>query len=61
MNFLHLVVFEIYTPDKILYVKVSTASSKVKSRSHHDVPHLHPLTNVPTKNQLHFTISISEI
>ena len=25
---------------------------KVKSRSHHGVAHLHPLTNVPTKYQL---------
>ena len=25
---------------------------KVKSRSHHDVAHLHPLTNVPSKHQL---------
>ena len=25
---------------------------KVKSRSHHDVAHLHPLTNIPTKCQL---------
>ena len=25
---------------------------KVKSRSHHDVAHLHPPTNVPTKYQL---------
>ena len=25
---------------------------KVKSRSHHDAAHLHPLTNVPTKYQL---------
>ena len=25
---------------------------KVKSRSHHDVAHLHPLTNVPNKYQL---------
>ena len=25
---------------------------KVKSRSHHDVAHLQPLTNVPTKYQL---------
>ena len=24
----------------------------VKSRSHHDVAHLHPLTNVPTKYKL---------
>ena len=28
------------------------ARSKVKSRSHHDIAHLHPLTNVPTKYQL---------
>ena len=28
------------------------ATSKVKSRSDHDVAHLHPLTNVPTKYQL---------
>ena len=26
--------------------------SKVKSRSDHDIAHLHPLTNVPTKYQL---------
>ena len=26
--------------------------AKVKSRSHHDAAHLHPLTNVPTKYQL---------
>ena len=26
--------------------------SKVKSRSHHDIAHLHPLTNVPIKYQL---------
>ena len=28
------------------------ARSTVKSRSHHDVAHLHLLTNVPTKYQL---------
>ena len=28
------------------------ARSKVKSRLHHDIVHLHPLTNVPTKYQL---------
>ena len=34
------------------------ARSKVKSRSHHDVAHLHPLTNVPTKiNFLHLTVA----
>ena len=44
--------FPRYSPDKILQVKVTTARSKVKSRSHHDVADLHPLTNVPTKYQL---------
>ena len=33
--------------------QVTTTRSKVKSRSHHDVAHLHPLTNVPSKYQLH--------
>ena len=41
-----------HDPDKILCVKVTTARSKVKSWSHHDVALLHPLTNVPTKYQL---------
>ena len=44
--------FPRYSLDKILYVKVTTARSKVKSRSDHDVAHLHPLINVPTKYQL---------
>ena len=44
--------FPRYSPDKILEVKVTTPRAKVKSRSHHDVAHLHPLTNVPTKYQL---------
>ena len=38
--------------DKILKVKVTTARSKVKSRSHHDIAHLQPPTNVPTKYQV---------
>ena len=36
--------------NKIL--KVTMIRSKVKSRSHHDAVHLHPLTNVPTTHQL---------
>ena len=39
-------------PDKILKLMVTMTWSKVKSRSHHDVAHLHSLTNVPTKYQL---------
>ena len=35
--------------------------SKVKSRSHYDVAHLHPLVNVPTKYQLPTPITVSEI
>ena len=38
--------------NKILKVKVTTTRSKVKSRSHHDIAHPHPLTNVPSKQQL---------
>ena len=41
-----------YSLDKIFKVKVPTARSKVKSSSHHDVAHLQPLTNVPTKYHL---------
>ena len=41
----HTLRFPRYSPDKILYVKV-------KSRSDHDVAHLHPLTNVATKYEL---------
>ena len=44
--------FPRYSPDKIFKLKVATARSKVKSRSDHDVAHLHPLTNVPIKYQL---------
>ena len=41
-----------YSPDKILKVNVITARSKVKSRSHHDIAYLQPLTNYPTKYKL---------
>ena len=37
------------SPDKILKLMVTMTWSKVKSRSHHDIAHLHLLTNVPTK------------
>ena len=46
---------------KILKVKVTTAKSKVKSRSDHDVAHLQPLTNVPTKYQLPTTYGFRDI
>ena len=44
--------FPRYSPDKILKVKVTTARSNVKARSHHDVAHLQPPTNVPAKYHL---------
>ena len=44
--------FPRYSPDKIFELKVATARSKVKSLSDHDIAHLHPLTNIPTKYQL---------
>ena len=37
------------------------ARSKVKSRSHHDIVHLHPLTNVPTNYQLPTPYSFRDI
>ena len=36
------------------------ARSNVKSRSHHEVAHLHPLTNVPTKYNFQ-QLTVSEI
>ena len=39
-------------PDKILKLIDTMTRSKVKSRSHHEVAHLQPPTNVPTKYQL---------
>ena len=43
--------FQRYCLDKILKVKFTMARSKVKSRSHHDVAHLQPPTNVPVTYQ----------
>ena len=51
INFLLFTVSEIL-PDKILKVKVTTARSKVKSRSYHDDKHPQPPTSVTTKYQL---------
>ena len=41
-----------YSLDKTLKFKVNTARSKVKSRSHHDIAHLHLRTNIPNNYQL---------
>ena len=48
-----------YSPGKVLKVKVTTARSKVKPRSHHNVAHLHLPINVPTVyiNFLQITVS----
>ena len=40
------------SPDKFFKLVVTMTSSKVKSRSHHDITHLQPQINVPTKYQL---------
>ena len=47
-----------YSQDKILKVKVTTANSRVKSRSHHDVVHLYrqPMFQL-SMNSLHLTVS----
>ena len=44
-----------YSLDKSFKLQVTTAKSKVKSRSHHDDAHIHPITYVPT-NFLCFTV-----
>ena len=49
INFLHLTVSEIYPGQDFIG---QGQYSKVKSMSRHDIAHLHPLTNVPTKYQL---------
>ena len=48
INFLHLTVSEIFPGQDL---QTEGHYSKVKSRSHHDVTHLHPITNVHTKYQ----------
>ena len=49
INFLHFMVSEILSGQNF---KGQGHYGKVKSRSHHDVAHLHPLSNVRTKYQL---------
>ena len=44
--------FPRYSPNTIFKLKVTTARPNVKTRSDHDVAHLHPQTNVATKYQL---------
>ena len=47
-----------YSLDKIFKLKVTTARSKVKSRSHHNAAHLQPLLmSLPSINFLHLTVS----
>ena len=58
INFLHLTVSEIYPGQDF---QTQGHYGKVKSRSHHDVAHLHPLTNVPTKYQLPTPYSFRDI
>ena len=55
VNFLHLMVSEIYSQDKILHVD-TTAMSKVKSRSQHDVAHLHPPNQCPYQVSTSYTL-----
>ena len=52
INFLFLKLSEIYSPAKILRVKITTARRKVKSISHHDVARLQPELNGPAKCHL---------
>ena len=45
-----------YSPDKIFKLKVTTTRSKVKSRSHHDVAHLHHLNQCPYQVSTSYTL-----
>ena len=58
INCLHLMVSEIYPRQDFIG---QDHYAKVKSRLHHDVAHLHPLTNVPTKYQLPTPYSFRDI
>ena len=49
INFLHIMVSEIYSRQDFIG---QGHYGKVKSRSHHDILHLHTLANVPTQYQL---------
>ena len=40
---------------------ITMTRSKVKSRSQNDVAHLRPITNIPTKYQLHTPYSFQDI
>ena len=40
---------------------ITTTRSKVKSRSQNDVAHLQPITNIPTKYQLHTPYGFQDI
>ena len=61
---LHTTKYQLPTPfprhnlDKILKVKVTTARSKVKSRSYHDAAHLQPPPmSLPSINFIHLIVS----
>ena len=47
-----------YSPDKICKLKVLQQGRKVKSKSHHDIVHLHPQPlSLPSTHILHFMVS----
>ena len=60
VNFLHLTESKKW-PGQEFKLMVTVTRLKVKSRSHHDVAHLHPVSNVLTKCQLPTPYSFSEI
>ena len=60
INFLHLTVSKIY-PGQDFIGQGHYGKVKDQSRSRHDVAHLHPLTNVPTKYQLPKPYSFRDI
>ena len=60
INFLHIKVSEIQ-PRQEFKVKVTMAMSKVKTKSHHDVAHLQPKTNVRHHAWKFLNLMVSEI
>ena len=60
INFLHLTVSKIWS-GQTYKLKVTMARSKVKSRSHDDAAHLHPINIVPTPSINFLNLTVSEI
>ena len=61
VNLLHLPESKKWLGQDFQTQSVTVTRPRVNSRSHQDVAHLHPLTNVPTKHQLPTPYGFSDI